>query len=366
MVPYGFWTSQKIKNVATTWRNQNSKTAETKINEELHLAEIKPADYKPTNIEEVIQQQTHLTSEERDQLHSVLLDFQDLFKGQKGNYNGEPITPELLPGSKPFYAKPFSIPKAYQQETCNEIARLESIGLLTKVPAAEWAAPTFIIPKTDQTVRVITDFRGLNKCLKCNPFPMPKIPDIFQGMEKFRYAMTIDLNMGCYLMPLSENAKKLYIISLPWGLYQYNMLPMGIKPATDIFQQRMGALLFDMPVVVIFMGDTIVFGYADFGSHLIDVTEVLRHLQQAGMQVSPGKCKWFQSAVTNLGFLITREGIKPQLEKIQGILNMQRPSTQKDVHHFVGMVNFYRDLFPKRAETLTPLTDLCGLKKKFI
>jgi hypothetical protein len=140
MVPYGFWTSQKIKNVATTWRNQNSKTAETKINEELHLAEIKPADYKPTNIEEVIQQQTHLTSEERDQLHSVLLDFQDLFKGQKGNYNGEPITPELLPGSKPFYAKPFSIPKAYQQETCNEIARLESIGLLTKVPAAEWAA----------------------------------------------------------------------------------------------------------------------------------------------------------------------------------------------------------------------------------
>jgi len=149
-------------------------------------------------------------------------------------------------------------------------------------------------------------------------------------------------------------------------LYQYNMLPMGIKPATDIFQQRMGALLFDMPVVVIFMGDTIVFGYADFGSHLIDVTEVLRHLQQAGMQVSPGKCKWFQSAVTNLGFLITREGIKPQLEKIQGILNMQRPSTQKDVHHFVGMVNFYRDLFPKRAETLTPLTDLCGLKKKFI
>jgi len=50
MVPYGFWTSQKIKNVATTWRNQNSKTAETKINEELHLAEIKPADYKPTNI----------------------------------------------------------------------------------------------------------------------------------------------------------------------------------------------------------------------------------------------------------------------------------------------------------------------------
>jgi hypothetical protein len=30
------------------------------------------------------------------------------------------------------------------------------------------------------------------------------------------------------------------------------------------------------------------------------------------------------------------------------------------------MVNFYRDLCPKRAETLAPLTDLCGYKKQFV
>jgi hypothetical protein len=72
--------------------------------------------------------------------------------------------------------------------------------LLTKVTAAEWAAPTFIIPKKNQTVTVITDFRDLNKFLKRNPFPMPKIPDIFCGMEKFRYATMVDLNMGYYLM----------------------------------------------------------------------------------------------------------------------------------------------------------------------
>jgi hypothetical protein len=84
------------------------------------------------------------------------------------------------------------------------------------------------------------------------------------------------------------------------------------------------------------------------------------------MQVNPEKCKWFQSAVTYLGFLITREGIKPQPKKIQGILNMQCPTTQKAVRHIMGMDNFYRDLFPKRAETFAPLTDLCRQKKKFI
>jgi len=75
---------------------------------------------------------------------------------------------------------------------------------------------------------------------------MPKIPDIFCGMEHFCYATTIDLNVGYISMLLSETAKQLCVTSLPWGLYQYNMLPMGIKPATDIFQQQMGTLFFDM------------------------------------------------------------------------------------------------------------------------
>jgi hypothetical protein len=148
-------------------------------------------------------------------------------------------------------------------------------------------------------------------------------------MEKFRYATTIKLNMGDYSMPLSDEAKKLCVVSLPWGLHQYNMLPMGIKPATDIFQQRMSAIFFDMPVVVIYMDDTIAFGYADLGSLQASVTEVLRRLQAAGMQVNPDKCLWFQPAVTYLSFLITRNGIKPHPDKIQGIINMQQPKTQK-------------------------------------
>jgi hypothetical protein len=84
-----------------------------------------------------------------------------------------------------------------------------------------------------------------------------------------------------------------------------------IKPATDIFQQLMGALFFDMLVVVVYMEDIIIFGYLDFGTHLLDVTEVLKRLSDVGMQVNPDKCMWFSSSVTYLGFQISREGINP-------------------------------------------------------
>jgi hypothetical protein len=171
--------------------------------------------------------------------------------------------------------------------------------------------------------------------------------------------------MGYYSMPLDNEAKKLCVISLPWGLFQYQVLPQGIKPATDIFQQRMNALYHDMSNVDTFLDDSMILGYSTFQDHLNTVIEVLKRLLNAGMQVNVDKCKWFQHSVAYLGFIITRSGIKPQPEKIQGILNMRRPTSQKEVRRLVGMVNFYRDLYPKRAETLAPLTSLCGQKTKF-
>jgi hypothetical protein len=83
------------------------------------------------------------------------------------------------------------------------------------------------------------------------------------------------------------------------------------------------------------------------------------------MPVNAEECKWFNHAVTYLRFVITRNGIKPQPEKIQGILNRRKPKLQKEVQHFISMVNFYRDLYPKCAEILAPLTDRCVQNKKF-
>jgi hypothetical protein len=105
------------------------------------------------------------------------------------------------------------------------------------------------------------------------------------------------------------------------GLYRYEVLRQGIKPATDIFQQRMNTLHYNMKVVDTFLDDIMALGYGTFDEHLVQVTEILKRLLAAGMQVNAGKCKWFHHAVTYLGFIITRDGIKPQPKKIQGILN---------------------------------------------
>jgi hypothetical protein len=128
----------------------------------------------------------------------------------------------------------------------------------------------------------------------------------------------VDLNMGYYAMPLDNEAKKLCVISLPWGLFlQYQVLPQGIKPATDIFQQRMNALYHNMSNIDTFLDNSMLLGYSTFSNHLETVIEVLKRLLHPGMQINVKKCKWLQHCVAYLRLIITREGIKPHQKKFK-------------------------------------------------
>ncbi len=61
-----------------------------------------------------------------------------------------------------------------------------------------------------------------------------------------------------------------------------------------------------------------------------------------------------------LGYILTREGIKPQPKKVQAILALNPPNNIKELRHFLGMAQYYRDMWARHSEMLAPLTDLVG------
>ena len=84
-------------------------------------------------------------------------------------------------------------------------------------------------------------------------------------------------------MEMDELAKKICTIVLPWGFYQYNMLPMGVVVATDIFQARLGDLLGDLQYVVVYLDDILIIGNSTFKDHLQQIETVLIRLLNTGM-----------------------------------------------------------------------------------
>jgi len=82
-----------------------------------------------------------------------------LFDGQLGRWHGQEVKLELQQeGAKPCHALAYNTPRCHAQTLKAEVECLVKIGVLKKVNRSEWAAPTFVIPKKDGSVRFISDF----------------------------------------------------------------------------------------------------------------------------------------------------------------------------------------------------------------
>ena len=114
----------------------------------------------------------------------LLKKYEPLFDGTLGKWKGSPVELELTEGATPYHARSFPIPRIHLATLKQEVERLCEIGVLKKVNRSQWAAPTFIIPKKDGTVRFVSDFRELNKRIKRKPYPIPNIQDVLLNLAR--------------------------------------------------------------------------------------------------------------------------------------------------------------------------------------
>ena len=91
---------------------------------------------------------------------------------------------------------------------------------------------------------------------------------------------------------------------------------------------------------------------------------VLRRLEKANFRANVKKCFFARQELDYLGYHITSSGIQPQTKKVEAILRLQAPKTKRQLRHFLGMVNYYRDMWRRRSHLLAPLTALLSKGNK--
>ncbi len=94
--------------------------------------------------------------------------------------------------------------------------------------------------------------------------------------------------------------------------------------------------------------------------HPEKIEVVLGQLCEAGLKVNAAKLTLCALEIDYLGYVLTRDGIKPQSNKVQAILAIKPLTGVKQLLHFLGMIQYYRDLWARQSEMLTPLTSLVG------
>ena len=244
--------------------------------------------YAKIDIDEHVKMLKHLSSEEQVKLAEVLSAYSDMYEGTIGTLNIPPVHFELKPDAKPYHARPFPIPKAYKNLTKEECGQFDKDTIWHHTLDSEWAVPTFIVPKKTGDVRVVTDFWELNKAIVQKPYPLPKILDILQKMEKFKCTTTVDLRKGYYHIPLDKATQKLCTTVLPWGKYSYERLPMGIATSPDIFQKAMNDVFGDLDYVIVYLDDILILSNEDdtFDDHLAKLNKVFKRSHHMGMKIN--------------------------------------------------------------------------------
>ncbi len=209
-------------------------------------------------------------------------------------------------------------------------------------------------------MRTISDYREPNKRIVRKPYPIPKISTILQELEGFTYAKALDLNMGYYTIRLDPTMSKMCTIIFPWGKYSYKRLPMGFGGSADIYQAQIMDLMASLKFVQAYMDDLFIITRRALDKHLQKMETVLTRLRDAGLKVNAAKSLFCAHEIEYLGYILTREGIKPQPKKVQAILALNPPNNIEELRHFLGMVQYYWDMWARRSEMLAPLTDVVG------
>jgi hypothetical protein len=94
--------------------------------------------------------------------------------------------------------------------------------------------------------------------------------------------------------------------------------------------------------------------------HLQKMETVLTRLCDAGLKANAAMSSFCAHEIEYLGSILTREEIKPQPQKVWAILVLNPPNYIKELRHFLGMVQYYWDMWVRCSEILAPLTDIVG------
>ena len=143
----------------------------------------------------------HFSINENKALSHLMSQFEGLLKGTVGGYKEREVSCEINTNKTLYHAKPYRIPVAYiplMKAAITEIMKKKALAEYNG--DSEWAAPTFGVPKKNDGVRIVADFRKLNKAIKRNPWSMPRIQDMLHKCGGMTFATALDLIQSYYVM----------------------------------------------------------------------------------------------------------------------------------------------------------------------
>ncbi|XP_068207459.1 uncharacterized protein [Palaemon carinicauda] len=306
----------------------------------------------------------HLSSQQASDLKKLLELFPEICGDVPTQTSLVDYQLELKPGTEPQKSAPYRVSPQKRAILKKETDFLLQHGF-AEPSISPWASPCVLVEKPDGSYRLCTDFRRLNEVTVSDSYPLPRVDDLIDQVSNAVYVTKIDLLRGYYQVPLADNTKPLTAFTTPDGLYQYTVLPFGLKNAPAVFQRLMDQVISNMPGIRVYLDDIVVFSDT-WLDHLSMLKDLLSRLRQACLTINLTKSDFGHAKLQYLGYVIGSGEVSPVAAKIDAITKLSCPRSRREVRKFLGMVGYYRRFCKNFSEVVAPLTDLTSSKRKFV
>ena len=275
---------------------------------------------------------------------------------------GHELHIELRPGTRPPHRQPLRQNQKHAVFEAKWIKDMLANGHI-KSSQSEYAAPHFYVPKPDSATtgeyRAVTDYRLLNAQTVKNRYPLPRADQLFDKLAHAKYFSKIDLRTGFYQILIAEKDRHKTAFSTSQGLFEYNVLPMGLCNSPGVFMALMNDTFREYldQFVLVFLDDIIV--YSDtLEDHERHLRLALQRLREQRLCAKLSKSALCQTEVEFLGHYVGRDGLRVMEDKVDAVRDWPVPTTIRELRAFLGLAGYYRRFVKGFSEIALPLTEL--------
>lgn len=207
------------------------------------------------------------------------------------------------------------------------------------------SSPAFIIPKADAMVLP----RWANTIRDSHP--LAHVDDILSDCTKGKIWATINMSDSFFQTRMHPDDIHLTAVSTPFGLYEWLVMPMGLRNAPSIHQRHVVSALHEYigKFCHVYLDDIVVWS-SSLAEHDRNVRKILEALCKAKLYCNPKKTHLYCTEIDFLSHHISERGIEADNQKVEKILAWPWPKSATKVCRFLQLVRYLAVCLPNLAD----------------
>lgn len=198
--------------------------------------------------------------------------------------------------------------------------------------------------------RLVINYTPLNKVLKWIRYPLPNKRDLLNRTVNAQIFSNIDLKFSYWQIQVAEQDRYKTAFTVPFGHYEWNVMPFGLKNAPSEFQHITNDIFVPYSQYILSYIDDILIFSNTLDEHFKHLNVFQHVVTKNRLVVSAPKMKFFQTKVRFLGHLIVNNTITHIQRSIEFVSKLPDEITDtKQLQRFLGTLNYVADYYQNLA-----------------